>query len=140
MAGDTGAFGPGLVAITADGRNVVVELKRPGTARFYNVHRDGRVDLLSTTALPRGRTQVSLPLWAGERLSGRRTRQQELVNAMAAHPSQRLREALLLVVWERGTDPDRGEPRMLVDPSDPSEVPTVLFGDRPVLWASYLIR
>jgi hypothetical protein len=130
--GHMAVYGRGPVAMTSDGRYLVLELAQPADARFFNVHADGWVELLGVRSLRRGRTEVSLPLHALERAGGspfgtparqscrtvervaaRGRRSSQVicrdVEGAPAHPSPRARyrDALLIVLSERAA-PVRG--------------------------------
>jgi hypothetical protein len=63
-------FGAGAVAMSGDGRYVVMELAMTARVAFFNAHPDGWLELLDTRTVRRGRTEISLPLNALERTGG----------------------------------------------------------------------
>lgn len=140
--GDTQLFGRPS-AMTGDGRHVVLELKQAANATFFNVHPDGWVDVLISRSLPAGRTEVALPRTELERGTSWRGRSME-AQRRSAMARQRLlrREALLVVVWQRGTDvaPTWRNERLLVESNLPEyEVPEQMFEGRATTWAAWVI-
>lgn len=143
VAGDTGVFGPGPVAISADGREMVIELTRAANVWFYNAHPNGWVELLRSDALRPGRTAVSIP-WNALDARGLAT---AVMGGLIEHPRLRYRDALVVVMWERGVNI---EPQTIAGGSfaqfqspratDPAAVPIMMFGDRRVRWISYSFR
>lgn len=134
-AGDTGQFGSGPVAMTSDGRHIVMELKEGSNAWFFNISNEGWADLIDRRPLPAGRTEVALPrslLYAGRNVTRTGTSRTRLLR----------REALLIVVWPRGVEPAPtfNTNHQLVDEIQPQfEVPEVMFDGRRTSWASWLL-
>jgi hypothetical protein len=143
MAGDTGVFGPGPVAMSDDGREMVFELTRAANVWFYNAHDNGWVELLRSDALRPGRTTVTIPWNALDA----RVLATAVMGGLTEHPRLRYRDALVVVMWERGVNI---EPRTIAGGSfaqfqsprapEPASIPAMMFGDRRVRWISYSFR
>jgi hypothetical protein len=158
VSGDTARFGSGPVALSVDGRHVVLQLKRPARAWFFNAHPGGWVDLLTIRSVPEGRSEIVVPYTAVDRRGGAYAasdvftsvttrRDLDRMGTPLAHGRVRTRDALLVVVHDGTVAPDPhvdgGGYRFfrVVDDADPASVPEVMFRSRPgVAWASYMIR
>ena len=146
VAGDTGQFGA-PVAMTRDGRHVVMDLKEGSNVWFFNVSPEGWADLLHARPLPAGRSEVALPR-AGINTTnpmGTGGRGRADIHRRATMTRTRLlrRDALLIVVWPRGVDPAPtfNTNHLLVDLQQPQfEVPEMMFEGRRTAWASYLLE
>lgn len=154
VAGDSAAFGPGLRALSNDGRHVTVELTTSARGFFFNVHANGWVELLETQPLGASRATVLLPLTVFDRRPETMqsdpftpVRSSSLNNdrVRAENPDANRREMLLLIVVDPAIDPTRERMedfqqfRLASVTYAHQTVPTMMFGTR-YRWAAYIVH
>jgi hypothetical protein len=154
VAGDTATFGPGLRALSSDGRHATVELRTSARGFFFNVHASGWVELLETQPLGATRATVRLPLTVFDRRAESLqsdpftpVRSSSLNNdrLRSDNPDAHRREMLLLVVVDPAIDPtqqrmeDFQQFRLTSVSLAHQAVPMMMFGTR-YRWAAYIVN
>lgn len=154
VAGDSATFGPGLRALSNDGRHATVELKTSARGFFFNVHANGWVELLETQPLGATQATVLLPLTVFDRRAESmqsdpftpvRSSSLNHDRLRSENPDANRREMLMLVVVDPAIDPTRESMedfqqfRLTNVSLAHQAVPMMMFGTR-YRWAAYIVH